>query len=70
MRGLITKERTNTSFYGFYKGHELVIEKHKNDDYFYIQVYNDGGYAYDGYAPEECETVDDAIKEAIDGAQL
>lgn len=73
MKGLITKERTDDQyFYGEYKGYLIDIDRdedHGGD--FYIMVFNDGGYLYDGWWDDSKDaTIDDAIKEALQGAEL
>lgn len=56
-------------FNGTHKGHIIEIERETNGR-FYIRVFNGGGYAYDGYAPEEITTMAQAKREAINGACL
>lgn len=70
MKGLVVKEKSESSFYGFYKGSIIEIEFYPEDDYYYIQVFDDGGFSYDGSWMEPGATIDDAIQEAISGAML
>lgn len=71
MEGLITISKDKDSFFGKYKGSEIVITRDKDNNNFYIQVFNDQGYGYDGWWDDsEFSTIDDAIVEAIDGAML
>lgn len=63
---------TEDSYLGEYNGHTIEIERdkdHGND--FYIRVYNDEGYAYDGWWDESADaTIEEAISQAKDGALL
>lgn len=68
--GLKTREATKESFWGDYKGHFIEIEWSKHREMWYIAVYNDMGYAYDGWWDEPNTTMEDAINEAIKGAML
>ncbi|ODU81653.1 hypothetical protein [Novosphingobium sp. SCN 63-17] len=56
-------------FHGTHKGNTVEIEK-EPDGRFYIRVFNDYGYAYDGWAPVEVRTMPQAKREAIRGACL
>jgi hypothetical protein len=69
---LTTKERTDNSFVGVYKKCNIEIDRDEDTHLFYIIVrYTDGTYMYDGSWPDsENATIDEAIKEAISGAQL
>lgn len=68
---LITRQRTYDSFYGEYCGETIEIERDKETDDFYIRVFSDAGAGYDGYWPgSEHRTIDEALIEAMDGAQL
>lgn len=64
---IISKSRTH--FHGTHKGHTIEIER-EPDGRFYIRVFSDHGYAYNGWAPEDCRTMADAKREAIRGACL
>lgn len=59
-------------FRGTHKGAEIEIERDPGfDGKFYIIVtWKDGGYLYDGWAPEGVDTMAQAKKEAIRGATL
>ena len=63
---------SDTEFYGLYKGCTIHCEREDDEPrWWYIQVrYKDGGLLYDGYAPDEIETTEQAIAEAIRGACL
>lgn len=62
------------TFTGVYKKHDIYINRDAIDRRnFYIEVVHPSGeHAYDGWWNSEDmnTTIDDAIKEAIDGAQL
>ena len=69
---------TKTRFEGKHKGFYMEVYLDE-DDYepedrrYYIHVYNPEisfGTAYDGWAPEEIDNLEDAIKEALRGASL
>lgn len=66
--------KTNDHYTGVYKKHDIYINRDQIDRrLFYIEVVHPSGeHAYDGWwDSEDIETtIDDAIKEAIDGAQL
>lgn len=73
-KSLIVKEKDPNHFFGTYKGCEINIDRAKGEE-FYIQVrHTDGGYLYDGWFPDSTQAegigIDDAIEEALDGAQL
>jgi hypothetical protein len=68
-----TIEKRRGYFRGTHKGGEIEIERDHDilDRKFYIRVrWKDGGYLYDGYSPAGVETMADAKREAIRGAQL
>lgn len=72
---IIAKSRSQ--FYGTHKGYEIEIireyppfETLKGVHHFYIRVFNDNGYAYDGYAPVGINTMAGAKREALYGACL
>ncbi|RYD46336.1 MAG: hypothetical protein EOP85_07660, partial [Verrucomicrobiaceae bacterium] len=80
IRHVIRKVTVHTKkrFEATYKSHELQVWLDE-DDYtardrrFYIIVQNPHvsfGTAYDGWAPEEIDNLEDAIKEALRGSQL
>lgn len=69
---------TETRFEARYKGYEMSVCLDE-DDYapeerrYYILVQNPEvsfGTAYDGWAPEEADTLDKAIEEALRGSML
>lgn len=66
----IVEKKTKDSFSGFYKGYSIEIDRDKDTQTFYIQVYSDDGYLYDGWADDDITSIDDAIQEAIKGADL
>ena len=64
---------TNEEFATFYKGHDVNIERDERTGHFSIHVRNPEisfGTAYDGYADESVETMEQAIKEALIGSGL
>ena len=71
-------EHTSTRFDGRYKGYDISVwldeEDYEPEDCrYYITVTNPEvsfGTAYDGWAPEEIDNLEDAIKEALRGACL
>ena len=79
-----TFSETETEFHGEYKGYTIEIEleeigRRAGYDYdkpetgFYIRVYNPEisfGTLYDGYAPEDIETMKEAKVEALRGSGL
>lgn len=64
---IISKDRHH--FRGTHKGAIIEIEREKGGR-FYICVFNDAGYCYDGYAPKEIRKMADAKREAIRGSCL
>lgn len=79
-----TFTETETSFEGEYKGYRIEIELEEIERFtgyddaepehrFYIRVFNNEisfGTLYDGYAPEEIETMKEAKAEALRGSML
>ena len=67
-------KKTNDLFEGSYKDETETIEiKREGYNRFYILVYSDSGYSYEGYwdAPKVGITdIEDAIKEALIGSDL
>jgi len=65
---------TATEFWGEYKNCTICCSRddEETEGYqWYIQVcYKDSGLLYDGYAPDEVETTEQAVAEAIRGACL
>jgi uncharacterized protein (DUF2461 family) len=67
------QEKRRGYFRGTHKGAEIEITRDREmpDRTFYIQVRAaDGGYLYDGWAPEGVTTMPEAKREAIRGACL
>jgi hypothetical protein len=65
-------EKKRGYFRGTHKGATIEIERdHDMDRRFYIMVtWKDGGYLYDGWAPENITTMAEAKREARRGACL
>lgn len=64
------QSKSRNHFYATHKGHDIQIDK-QDDGRFYIIVTDEGGsYAYDGWAPENVESMTEAKKEALKGARL
>ena len=72
IKNLNVIEKTKTRFDGTYAEHDIEIEWDKDRDSWYIIVTSpSGSYAYDGWwSDSEDKTIDEAIEEALDGAQL
>jgi len=65
-----TISKSRTAFHGSHKGAVIGIER-EDGGRFYIRVtHKDGGYLYDGWAPETVRTMAEAKKEARRGACL
>ena len=64
-------ERTEDSFIGRYKQHDIRIDREEGKNW-YIAVQSPSGlYAYDGYwIDSQWKSLDDAIYEACTGTQL
>lgn len=58
--------KSSKHFHGTHKGSTIEIERERNGR-FYIRVFNDDGYGYDGLAPEGVNTMKAAKTEAIRG---
>jgi len=65
----------NGDFYGVYKGHTIEITQSQGDEvyqdmpkFYIVVIAPDGGSCYEAYAPEEVETLEQAVKEAIRGS--
>lgn len=70
---LVTREKTNSRFEGSYDGHDIELwrDKDHDGDFYIIVTAPSGVYEYDGWWDDSLDaTVDDAIKEAIQGAML
>ena len=65
-------EKRRGYFLGTHKGHNIEIERDHDIEgrNFYIRVWNDFGWAYDGYSPEGITTIAEAKKEALRGSML
>jgi len=68
-------EKSRNYFRGSHKGGEIEIERDPcpgaPDRKFYIRVrWKDGGYLYEGWSPEGVNTMAEAKRDAIRGAQL
>lgn len=69
---------TKTHFEGKYKGFYIEVYLDESDyepdeERYYIHVYNPElsfGTAYDGWAPDEIDNLEDAIKEALRASSL
>jgi len=57
-------------FYGTHKGATINIEREAPGRFYIIVQHNDGGYLYDGWAPEGITNMREAKIEAIRGAEL
>jgi hypothetical protein len=71
-------EQTAKRFRGTHKGCDIAIDLDEDTDedefghgLFYIRVnVHEGGYLYDGWAPESVTTIEEAKREALAGACL
>lgn len=64
------KSKSRKHFWATHKGHDIQIEK-EPDGRFYIMVRAPCGmYAYDGWAPENVNTMKEAKREALRGSCL
>ena len=71
MTGLDVKEKNADHFYGWYKGHEIQIDREKESGNYYILVWSDAGYDYDGWWNDSADaSIDEAIEEAKRRAML
>lgn len=72
IKKIVRKDDMN--FIGYYKGHEICIDREEDDDYkFYIVVRSpEGTFCYDGWwsCYDKYPTIDDAIEEALRGSLL
>lgn len=66
------QESRHGYFRGTHKGHTIEIERDHDIEgrHFYIRVYSDNGYAYDGYSPVGVATMAEAKREALRGSLL
>jgi hypothetical protein len=71
---LIIYHKVPSSFHGSYRGSTIEIKSNLHSDdagLFYITVTApDGTYSYDGWSPEEVRTINQAVLEALKGAEL
>lgn len=65
---IVSKSRNH--FHGWLKGGEIDIQREPDGGFYIIVKWKDGGYLYDGWAPETVRTMREAKREAIRGAQL
>jgi hypothetical protein len=65
---IISKDRKH--FRGTHKGAEIEIEREPDGRFYIIVRAKDGGYLYDGWAPNDMRRMRDAKREAIRGACL
>lgn len=64
----ITKSRKH--FYGSHKGSLIEIEREPDGRFYIVVRAPDGGYLYDGWAPQDVLTMPQAKAEARRGAHL
>ena len=57
-------------FHGTHKGATLEIELDEDDCWYIIVRWKDGGLLYDGWAPDNIFTLEQAKAEAVRGACL
>ena len=57
-------------FHGTYRGCSVSIERESDGRIYIIVKGLDGGSMYDGWAPDNVNTIDDAKREAIRGSCL
>ena len=65
---IISKSRMH--FYATHKGASIEIERESDGRFYIIVREKDGGYLYDGWAPENITRMRDAKRQAIEGACL
>jgi hypothetical protein len=63
-------EKSRGYFAGTHKGASLQIDREPDGRFYIIVKARDGGYRYDGWAPENVRTMAEAKREAIRGACL
>lgn len=63
---IISKNRAH--FSGTHKGASIEIDREPDGRFYIIVTAKDGGYLYDGWAPENVTRMSDAKKEAIKGS--
>lgn len=63
-------EKSRKFFRGTHKGADIEIEREPDGRFYIIVTHANGGYLYDGWAPEEIRTMAEAKREAIRGACL
>jgi len=65
-----TLSKSRTHFHGTHKGATLDIEREADGRFYIMVAHKDGGYLYDGWAPESVRTMPQAKAEARRGACL
>lgn len=71
---IVSKSRDH--FHGTHKGAVIEIDREKpspprgHSCRFYIRVFDDHGYRYDGWSPKGVDTMAEAKREAVRGAML
>jgi len=69
--GLIVTTENKYHFAGNYKGCEIQLDREPAEDWYILVWGKDGVLAYDGWwAHSSNANVDEALKEAFEGAQL
>jgi hypothetical protein len=69
LRSLKTLEKSDTHFVGDYKDWRIDINREEDDEW-YIMVFGDKGYAYDGYWRDYTNDINAAILKALRGSLL
>jgi hypothetical protein len=70
-KDLVVKEENKYHFFGRYHGCEIQLDKKSGEDWYILVWGKDGTLAYDGWWPHSSNaSVDEALTEAFDGAQL
>ena len=69
LRALKTLEISDSHYVGEYKDWRIDINR-EEDDKWYIMVFGDNGYAYDGYWRDYSNDIYAAILQALSGSRL
>lgn len=69
LRALKTLEISDTHFVGYYKDWRIDINREEDDEW-YIMVFGDKNYAYDGYWMDYSNDIYAAILQALSGSLL
>ncbi len=64
------KESRRGFFSGTHKQHTIEINREPDGRFYILVKHFEGGYAYDGWAPEDVRTMKAAKKEALKGAMI